>query len=258
MSAIQHAEARKLLKLFETAIADHEAPLDYRRAAKALGRDPVNNSRRVTQVRGLLDAAAVIAGVPFLALVMVRELSGKVNRKAWTGLGIKAGYRDAIISRSLHHPFTAADFAAIAAALEVLAGKSNSAAWNFVRATVPYDVLYPRLTDLNAAANFDAINDLGTDTPDRVITTGIAYARDPKIREAVKKRAKGKCEFCGTLGFKSVPYLECHHIIALADDGADRMTNVIALCPNDHREAHFGERRAELEEKMIQKVLLLG
>jgi len=50
----------------------------------------------------------------------------------------------------------------------------------------------------------DAINDIGTDTPDRVITTGIAYSRDPKIRDAVKKRAKGKCEFCGALGFKGV------------------------------------------------------
>jgi hypothetical protein len=61
----------------------------------------------------------------------------------------------------------------------------------------------------------------------------------------VKLRANGKCEFCGEPGFistKGTPYLECHHIIALANDGADRMTNVIALCPKDHREAHFGER----------------
>jgi predicted HNH restriction endonuclease len=49
-------------------------------------------------------------------------------------------------------------------------------------------------------------------------------------------------------------YLECHHIIALAKDGADRLTNVIALCPNDHREAHFGKRRKKLEVEMIQKI----
>jgi hypothetical protein len=35
------------------------------------------------------------------------------------------------------------------------------------------------------------------------------------------------------------------------------MTNVIALCPNHHREAHFGERRAALEREMIQKVMIL-
>jgi hypothetical protein len=33
------------------------------------------------------------------------------------------------------------------------------------------------------------------------------------------------------------------------------MTNVIALCPGDHREAHFGERRAELEKAMILKIV---
>jgi len=35
------------------------------------------------------------------------------------------------------------------------------------------------------------------------------------------------------------------------------MTNVIALCPKHHREAHFGERRAELEKEMMQKVMIL-
>jgi hypothetical protein len=53
-----------------------------------------------------------------------------------------------------------------------------------------------------------------------------------------------------------MPYLECHHILALAKDGADRMTNVIAICPGDHREAHFGKRRGEIEAEMIAKVKL--
>jgi len=50
------------------------------------------------------------------------------------------------------------------------------------------------------------------------------------------------------------PYLECHHIIALANDGTDRMNNVIALCLGDHREAHFGKRRNELEKEMVRIV----
>jgi predicted HNH restriction endonuclease len=110
------------------------------------------------------------------------------------------------------------------------------------------------------ADDFDAINDIETDTPDRVTRYNTVYARNPAIRAAVMKRAKGKCEFCGAFGFTSVdgtPYLECHHIVALANDGADRMTNVIALCANHHREAHFGEQREEIEKQMIQTVLLL-
>jgi predicted restriction endonuclease len=73
----------------------------------------------------------------------------------------------------------------------------------------------------------------------------------------VLARAKGSCEFCGALGFlkpDGARCLETHHIIALAAEGADRLTNVIGLCPNDHREAHFGERRQVLEQQMIAKL----
>ena len=103
----------------------------------------------------------------------------------------------------------------------------------------------------------DAIDDLGVDRPATTATTVQRYARDPGVRSAVIRRAKGKCELCCKLGFKRPDgsrYLEAHHIIALAADGEDRMTNVIALCPDDHRKAHFGRRHRELEKKMIRKV----
>ncbi|MGX4803986.1 hypothetical protein [Bradyrhizobium guangdongense] len=41
-------------------------------------------------------------------------------------------------------------------------------------------------------------------------------------------------------------------ILALADEGADRMTNVIAICPGEHREVHFGERRDEKGEMIVK------
>ena len=104
----------------------------------------------------------------------------------------------------------------------------------------------------------DAINDSAGDRPDPRTRTITSYPRDPRVREEVLKRAKGKCEFCGTLGFECEDggrYLESHHIIRLADDGEDRRTNVIALCPNDHRKAHYGVNRDELEVEMARIVL---
>jgi predicted HNH restriction endonuclease len=56
------------------------------------------------------------------------------------------------------------------------------------------------------------------------------------------------------LSFVARRYLETHHVIFLAHDGADKPTNVIALCPNDHREAHFGKRSAGIEAEMILKL----
>jgi predicted restriction endonuclease len=107
-------------------------------------------------------------------------------------------------------------------------------------------------------ANVDVINDIGADTPERSKTEVWSYARDQKVREAVLERSRGKCEFCGKLGFAKpdgARYLEAHHVSALANDGEDRLTNVIALCPNDHREAHFGERRKQIGRDMMLKLV---
>jgi hypothetical protein len=193
MSTIQHQEARKLLEVIHSAETGQGGPLDYKKAAKALGRDPEKNAKMVAQVCDLLDAAAALAGVPLLALVKVRELSGEINRKAFADVE----NRQAIIDRSLNHNFSDADFAEISKALGKLDGKGNRAAWQFVHEAG----WYLRLTEPAFEQRLDAINDIGTETPSRMTTTGVMYARDSKIREAVKRRAAGKCEFCGELGF---------------------------------------------------------
>lgn len=102
-------------------------------------------------------------------------------------------------------------------------------------------------------AKNDALCDIDSDLVDTRISTTTTYVRDPRVRAAVMRRAAGKCEYCKAQGFSGingVPYLEAHHIIRLADEGKDRRTNVIALCPNHHREAHFGVIRDDLERQM--------
>jgi 5-methylcytosine-specific restriction protein A len=84
--------------------------------------------------------------------------------------------------------------------------------------------------------------------------TGFVFDRDPKVREAVLKRACGRCEHCDQPGFRRADgavYLETHHIVPLHEGGPDRVDNVIALCPNDHREAHYGEAAAALRLRFI-------
>lgn len=46
-------------------------------------------------------------------------------------------------------------------------------------------------------------------------------------------------------------YLEAHHIVALACDGPDTVENVVALCPNHHREAHFGVDAEKINDDPI-------
>ncbi len=104
-----------------------------------------------------------------------------------------------------------------------------------------------------------AIDDLhlplvGNPTPDRIEGRTFGYLRNPEIRSAVLARANGRCEYCGELGFRKSSgdnYVEAHHIIALAEDGPDTLNNVIALCSNHHREAHYGEDAELLEDKFV-------
>lgn len=77
-----------------------------------------------------------------------------------------------------------------------------------------------------------------------------AYVRDAGVRSRVLDRSGGRCEYCGVDGFtmeNGQVYLETHHIVPLCDLGPDTPGNVIALCPNHHREAHHGANRYSLQ-----------
>ena len=250
MGEKQHQLAQRILPIIRFADAN-ELPT-YKLIAEKLCSHP----RPIAQACDLLDAAAALAGIPLLALVKVLNKDGIVNPKAWKKTA--PDFRDRIIRCSQDYTFTDNDFAAIEKALIALSGYGNRAAWDKIRIEIPdREQLLERLITPPQIKYQDAVDDLGSDSPQRKTSLGARYARDPKVRKVVEDRAKGKCEFCGDDGFVRISgskYLETHHIIALAKDGKDRITNVIALCANHHREAHFGERRDELEKMMIAKV----
>jgi hypothetical protein len=112
------------------------------------------------------------------------------------------------------------------------------------------------------AAVDDGLNDLddippGTDSPDRARQTSEIVKRNPRVRVYVLKRSGGRCEYCGALGFKMTNgkhYVEAHHIIALAKDGKDTVSNVIALCPDHHRQAHFSVEARQLETRFAVRI----
>jgi 5-methylcytosine-specific restriction protein A len=111
-----------------------------------------------------------------------------------------------------------------------------------------------------------AINDIGQDEVGNVDPeykrrmTG-SYVRVPKVRDMVLKRAGGVCEYCGKRGFLKADgkiYLETHHVILLSEQGSDTLSNVIALCPNHHREAHFGDNWRSLQDEFLQIIKKLA
>lgn len=83
--------------------------------------------------------------------------------------------------------------------------------------------------------------------PQKTIVRQVVFQRNPYVVAEALFRANGICERCKKPApFQrdndATPYLEVHHIITLADGGDDTLDNVIALCPNCHRHAHFGKK----------------
>jgi 5-methylcytosine-specific restriction protein A len=90
--------------------------------------------------------------------------------------------------------------------------------------------------------------------PQREEVTLSRACRDPAVRQAVLRRAGGCCELCSTPGFRTrtgALYLETHHVVPLEDEGADAEWNMAAICPGEHREAHYGERAQTIGQRLL-------
>lgn len=97
--------------------------------------------------------------------------------------------------------------------------------------------------------------------PERRETHGQAFVRSEEVRRQVRLRAQGRCEWCGVEGFRTESgaiYLETHHIIPLSEGGIDHPANVVAICPNHHREAHHGEGWKDMRRELANRITSRG
>ena len=81
--------------------------------------------------------------------------------------------------------------------------------------------------------------------PKKILASTSVYQRNPDVVAEVLERANGICEQCNSpapffRASNKSPYLEVHHKKYLANGGEDTVKNAEALCPNCHREKHFG------------------
>lgn len=92
----------------------------------------------------------------------------------------------------------------------------------------------------------------------RVSVQGSVPVRSPEVRDTVLKRALGLCEMCGETGFTTSTgaiYLETHHVIPLSEQGPDVEWNVVGICSDDHKRAHFAIDRDELRNQLVRILL---
>jgi 5-methylcytosine-specific restriction endonuclease McrA len=86
-------------------------------------------------------------------------------------------------------------------------------------------------------------------TPDAKRRMSLRIERG-RIGDAVKRHRKGICQICEAVGANPIafvdrngrPYSEAHHVIPVSHrkPGSLSHLNIMVLCPNHHRQAHYG------------------
>ncbi|WP_244099902.1 HNH endonuclease [Burkholderia anthina] len=98
----------------------------------------------------------------------------------------------------------------------------------------------------------------GNANPTTTSSTVTQTRRDPLVKAWVLAQAKGACECCDEpapfKGADGLPYLEVHHVRKLAERGPDLVSNAVAICPNCHRELHYGENARQLVERLYERL----
>ena len=85
----------------------------------------------------------------------------------------------------------------------------------------------------------------GTKRPVRKPREIEVLGRNPRVQAWTLQQAKGRCELCRKPAPFERPsggaFLEVHHVTRLVAGGEDVPGNTVALCPNCHRMAHYGD-----------------
>lgn len=63
------------------------------------------------------------------------------------------------------------------------------------------------------------------------------YVQGWLLKEKLAAQRGGVCETCGHDNYN---ILQVHHRVPKAEGGTDALSNLMLLCPNCHREIHFG------------------
>jgi 5-methylcytosine-specific restriction endonuclease McrA len=122
--------------------------------------------------------------------------------------------------------------------------KDDVAEW--FSSTYVNDIFYQKVT--SSLSNYDARKTrllTARTKPKKIQILTWGFIRNPDVVAEVLFLANGKCQECSSdAPFKrrkdNTPYLEVHHKLQLSQGGEDTVKNSIALCPNCHREKHFG------------------
>ena len=111
------------------------------------------------------------------------------------------------------------------------------------------------------AAQKNILKPSGNPNPKPMRIPVTQFQKDAAVKAWVLQQAGGTCEGCEKPApFKradGLPYLEVHYVRQLPENGADTVSNAVALCPNCHREIHHGANAQALVAWLYDNVARL-
>jgi len=126
---------------------------------------------------------------------------------------------------------------------------------NFMKTSDPGD-LEKRVTKLRKSGY--SFHPIGSNNPEWEIRSTKSYIRCPDVKAWILENANGICEGCKKpaqfQNLDGFPYLEVHHVLPLAKNGSDKISNTVALCPNCHMRCHYSIDRDEFKLKLYQNI----
>lgn len=98
----------------------------------------------------------------------------------------------------------------------------------------------------------------GNPAPPKDLSVSTGFRRSAEVAAWTLYHAKGTCVLCEQpapfVSQYGHPYLEVHHVQPLGEGGPDTVDNVVALCPNCHRRAHFSKETSAIRAKLADLV----
>lgn len=99
---------------------------------------------------------------------------------------------------------------------------------------------------------------MGQRAPLKKESSSFVYNRDATVVAWVLSAANGICECCEVaapfIKKNGLPFLEVHHVRQLAAGGSDTLSNTVAVCPNCHRELHYGQDKQTLIDRLYSQI----
>lgn len=98
----------------------------------------------------------------------------------------------------------------------------------------------------------------GNPAPPKDLSDSTGFRRSAEVAAWTLYHARGICALCKQpapfVSRHGDPYLEVHHVQPLAEGGPDTVDNVVAMCPNCHRRAHFSKETSAIRAKLADLV----